>query len=235
MVLMPMSNTEETPERYCEDSDNRDSAGCEPVTLDWCSKAENRMDHRCSCYNVVYGYCNDQPGIPGCKEGLEYVEESMEHIPPTPGKPHHGIARLQYMRRLHCPGNVCVGYNKPKPAELSDLYLSAPCSFNLNMCNQNTQIDSAVGDTSVLTVCEINENFMGTDPWEYEVDEDELRYQERLHWKETVDTETQRQDDLDARRLAVEKAKQDREFKTIAAMGAGTVSVFCIIVLSIMM
>lgn len=232
MVLMPMSNTDETPEKYCEG--NRDSAGCEPVTQEWCSKAENRMDHRCSCYNVVYGYCDDQPGIPGCKEGLEYVEKSMEYIPPTPGKPHKGIARLQYMRRLHCPGNVCVGYNKPKPAELSDLYLSAPCSFNLNMCNQNTQIDSAVGETKALTVCEINENFMGTDPWEYEVDEDELRYQERLHWKETVDTEKQRQDDLDARRLAVEKAKQDREFKTIAAMGAGTISVFCILVLSIM-
>lgn len=232
MVLMPMSDSDETPEKFCEQ--NRTASGCEPVDLNFCADDENRTDHRCSCYNVVYGFCEDQPEIPGCKEGLKYVNESLSFIPPTPGKPHKSHAKLEYMRRLHCPGNVCVGYNKPKPAELADLYLSAPCSFNLNMCVQKTQIDSAVGDTRSLTVCEINENFLGTDPWEWEVDEDELEYQERLHWKETKNVEEQRQADLEARRLAVEKAKQDREFKTMAAMGAGTVSVFCILVLAVM-
>ncbi len=233
MVLMPMSDSDETPEKFCEQ--NRTASGCEPVDLNFCANDENRTDHRCSCYNVVYGFCKDQPEIPGCKEGLKYVEDSLEFIPPTPGKPHKPHAKMEYMRRLHCPGNVCVGYNKPKPAELADLYLSAPCSFNLNMCVQKTQIDSAVGNTKSLTVCEINENFLGVDPWEYEVDEDELEYQERLHWKETKNVEEQRQADLDARRLAVEKAKQDREFKTMAAMGAGTMSVFCILVLAVML
>ncbi len=102
------------------------------------------------------------------------------------------------------------------------------------MC-QKTQIDSAVGNTQSLTVCEINENFLGTDPWEWEVDEDELEYQDRLHWKETTRVDEQRQDDLDARRLAVEKAKQDRELKTMAAMGAGTISIFCVLVLAVML
>ncbi len=233
MVLMPMSDSDETPEKFCER--NRDASGCESVDLDFCADDANRKDHRCSCYNVVYGFCEDQPEIPGCKEGLEYVNKQLSQIPPTPGKPHKPHAKMEFMRRLHCPGNVCVGYNKPKPAELSDLYMAAPCSFNLNMCVQNTQIDSAVGNTRALTVCEINENFLGTDPWEYEVDEDELEYQERLHWKETANVDKQREADLDARRLAVEKAKQEREFKTMAAMGAGTISIFCVLVLAVML
>ena len=67
---------------------------------------------------------------------------------------------------------------------------------NLNICLQNTEVDTAV-DTEVFSKCEINENFMGTDPWELDFEDDEADDIERLkqEHKDKVDSRKTRQHD----------------------------------------
>ena len=171
------------------------------VSEAYCANDENKMDERCSCYNVIERNCEEDPTIPGCKEGLKYVEDTLSNIPDT-GGPHKAVARLELMRRLYCPGKVCVGQDKFKPPVIDDLRKYSPCRFNLNICLQNTEVDTAV-DTEVFSKCEINENFMGTDPWELDFEEDEADDIERL--------KQEHKDKVALRKLELEERKKDRE------------------------
>src|SRR5210317_705753 len=167
----------------------------------FCSNEDNKMDERCSCYNVIERDCEEEPGIPGCKESLEYVENVLSNIPETKG-PHKAVARVELMRRLYCPGKVCVGQNKYKPPIMDDLRKPSPCGFNLNICLQNTEVDTAV-DTEVFSKCEINENFMGTDPWELDFEDDESGDIERL--------KQEHEDKIALRKLELEENRKQRE------------------------
>ena len=171
------------------------------VSEAFCANDENKMDERCSCYNVIERDCEEDPTIPGCKEGLKYVEDTLSNIPDT-GGPHKAVARLELMRRLYCPGKVCVGQDKFKPPIMDDLRKTSPCGFNLNICLQNTEVDTAV-DTEVFSKCEINENFMGVDPWELDFEEDEADDIERL--------KQEHKDKVALRKLELEERKKDRE------------------------
>lgn len=171
------------------------------VSEAFCANDENKMDERCSCYNVIERNCEEDPTIPGCKEGLKYVEDTLSNIPDT-GGPHKAVARLELMRRLYCPGKVCVGQDKFKPPVIDDLRKFSPCGFNLNICLQNTEVDTAV-DTEVFSKCEINENFMGTDPWELDFEDDEADDIERL--------KQEHKDKVALRKLELEERKKDRE------------------------
>ncbi len=171
------------------------------VSEAYCANDENKMDERCSCYNVIERNCEEDPTIPGCKEGLKYVEDTLSNIPDT-GEPHKAVARLELMRRLYCPGKVCVGQDKFKPPIMDDLRKTSPCGFNLNICLQNTEVDTAV-DTEVFSKCEINENFMGVDPWELDFEEDEADDIERL--------KQEHKDKVALRKLELEERKKDRE------------------------
>lgn len=167
----------------------------------FCSNEDNKMDERCSCYNVIERDCEEEPGIPGCKESLEYVENVLSNIPETKG-PHKAVARVELMRRLYCPGKVCVGQNKYKPPIMDDLRKTSPCGLNLNMCVQNTEIDTAI-DTEVNSKCEINESFMGTDPWELDFEDDESGDIERL--------KQEHEDKIALRKLELEENRKQRE------------------------
>ena len=100
------------------------------VSEAYCANDENKMDERCSCYNVIERNCEEDPTIPGCKEGLKYVEDTLSNIPDT-GGPHKAVARLELMRRLYCPGKVCVGQDKFKPPVIDDLRKYSPCGLIL--------------------------------------------------------------------------------------------------------
>jgi len=176
-----------------------------PVDEAFCSQDINKFDERCSCYNVIERDCEKEPDIPGCKEALEYVDSVVSIIPETQG-PHKAVARLGLMERLYCPGRVCVGENKYKPPIIDDLRKTAPCGFNLDMCVQNTKIDTAL-DTEVKTECKINENFIGTDPWELEFEEDEKEDVERL--------ESERASRVEIRKAELEERKRVREEKKL--------------------
>lgn len=167
----------------------------------FCSDERNKMDDRCSCYNVIDRDCEEEPDIPGCKESLKYVEGVLSNIPETDG-PHKAVARVELMRRLYCPGKVCVGQDKYKPPIMDDLRKTSPCGLNLNMCVQNTEIDTAV-DTEVTSKCEINENFMGTDPWELDFEDDESGDIERL--------KQEHKDKVALRKLELEESRKQRE------------------------
>ena len=137
----------------------------------FCAQDTNKNDERCSCYNVIERDCEMERDIPGCKEAMKYVDDMISNIPDT-GGPHKSVARLELMQRLYCAGRVCVGTNKYKPEIIEDLRKASPCGFNLDICVQNTEIDTAV-DTEVFNECKINENFIGADPWELDFTEDE--------------------------------------------------------------
>ena len=68
---------------------------------------KNKMDERCSCYNVIDRDCEEEPNIPGCKEGLKYVEDTLSNIPDT-GGPHKAVARLELMRKDCIARGKCV-------------------------------------------------------------------------------------------------------------------------------
>jgi len=167
----------------------------------FCSQDVNKMDERCSCYNVVMRDCESDPDIPGCKESLKYVEDTLANIPETRG-PHKAVARLELMQRLYCPGRVCVGTDKYKPPIMDDLRKAAPCGFSLDICVQNTQIDAAV-DTEVFSECKINENFIGTDPWELDFDDDEK--------EEIAALAAERTTRMELKKLEIEKELQAKE------------------------
>jgi len=149
--------------------------------------------------------CEDERNIPGCKEAMDYVEETMSNIPETQG-PHKAVARLELMQRLYCPGQVCVGQDKYKPPIMNDLRVTSPCGFSLDICVQNTEIDAAV-DTEVFNECKINENFIGTDPWELDFEEDEKEDVERL--------ESERASRVEIRKAELEERKRVREEKKL--------------------
>jgi len=172
-----------------------------PVDEEFCKQEANKMDERCSCYNVIERDCETETEIPGCKEALEYVNSVLDIIPETRG-PHKAVARLELMERLYCPGRVCVGVNKYKPPIMDDLRKTAPCGFNLDMCVQNTKIDTAL-DVDVNTECKINENFIGTDPWELDFSEEEEEDIARL--------EEERKERLEIKRLEIEEMREARE------------------------
>jgi hypothetical protein len=71
---------------------------------------------------------------------------------------------------------------------------------------QNTEIDAAV-DTEVFNECKINENFIGTDPWELEFEEDEKEDVERL--------ESERASRVEIRKAELEERKRVREEKKL--------------------
>lgn len=167
----------------------------------FCSQDVNKNDERCSCYNVVIRDCEAEPEIPGCKEAMKYVEDTLANIPETTG-PHKAVARLELMQRLYCPARVCVGEDKYKPPIMDDLRVTAPCGFSLDICLQNTEIDTAI-DTEVFNECKINENFIGADPWELEFDEDEKEHIAQLAGE--------RQQRLELKRMELEQASLARE------------------------
>src|SRR5210317_121520 len=171
----------------------------------FCAQDANKNDERCSCYNVIMRDCESERNIPGCKESMDYVEETLSNIPETKG-PHKAVARLELMQRLYCPGRVCVGTNKYKPPIMNDLRVTSPCGFSLDICVQNTEIDAAV-DTEVFNECKINENFIGTDPWELEFEEDEKEDVERL--------ESERASRVEIRKAELEERKRVREEKKL--------------------
>lgn len=171
----------------------------------FCAQDANKTDERCSCYNVIMRDCEDERNIPGCKESMDYVEETLSNIPETRG-PHKAVARLELMQRLYCPGQVCVGQDKYKPPIMNDLRVTSPCGFSLDICVQNTEIDAAV-DTEVFNECKINENFIGTDPWELEFEEDEKEDVERL--------ESERASRVEIRKAELEERKRVREEKKL--------------------
>lgn len=167
----------------------------------FCAQDENKNDERCSCYNVIMRDCETEREIPGCSEAMQYVEDTLAGIPETTG-PHKSVARLELMQRLYCPGRVCVGANKYKPPIMDDLRKTSPCGFSLDICVQNTEIDAAV-DTEVFNNCEINENFIGTDPWELEFDEDEK--------EEIAQLASERENRLAIKQLELEEKQRERE------------------------
>jgi hypothetical protein len=179
-----------------------------PVDEAFCSQDENKMDERCSCYNVMMRDCETEPDIPGCKEALKYVEDTLSNIPETRG-PHKAVARLELMRRLYCPGRVCVGEDKYKPPIIDDLRKTSPCGFNIDICVQNTQIDTAV-DTNVFNNCKINENFIGTDPWELDFDEDEKDEIAALAAERTTRMELKKLEIEEASKIKEEERKTNR-------------------------
>lgn len=167
----------------------------------FCAQEENKTDERCSCYNVIMRDCEKELEIPGCKEAMQYVEDTLAGIPYTTG-PHKSVARLELMRRLYCPGRVCVGTNKYKPPIMDDLRKTSPCGFSLDICVQNTEIDAAV-DTEVFNNCEINENFIGADPWEIEFDDDEKEHIAQLA--------RERENRLELKKLELEEKQLERK------------------------
>jgi hypothetical protein len=200
-----------------------------PVDEAFCSQDINKFDERCSCYNVIERDCEKESDIPGCKEALEYVDSVVSVIPETQG-PHKAVARLGLMQRLYCPGRVCVGENKYKPPIIDDLRKTAPCGFNLDMCVQNTQIDTAL-DTEVKTECKINENFIGTDPWELDFEEDEKDDIERL--------KKQQEDRIELRKLELDAKKKENEekqklYKLYTYGGVGIFILLLIIIMFVM-
>jgi hypothetical protein len=85
---------------------------------------------------------------------------------------------------------------------MDDLRKTSPCGFKLNICLQNTEIDAAI-DTEVISECKINENFIGTDPWEldfYEAEKGEL-----------TQIEAERQKSLDVKKQELEEKQRQRE------------------------
>jgi len=172
----------------------------------FCAQDINKNDERCSCYNVIERDCEMERDIPGCKEAMKYVDDTISNIPDTQG-PHKAIARLELMQRLYCPGRVCVGTNKYKPEIIGDLRKASPCGFNLDICVQNTEIDTAV-DTEVFNECKINENFIGADPWELDFTEDEEEDIKRLAGERKHRLETKKRE-LEENKLTRE-ALQDR-------------------------
>lgn len=177
----------------------------------FCAQDANKNDERCSCYNVIMRDCENERNIPGCKESMEYVDDTLSNIPETQG-PHKAVARLELMQRLYCPGRVCVGANKYKPPIMDDLRKTSPCGFSLDICVQNTEIDTAV-DTEVFNECKINENFIGTDPWELEFDEDEKEDIARLAG-ERADRLEVKKAELEERKLVREQAEKQNKMYT---------------------
>jgi hypothetical protein len=142
---------------------------------------------------------------------MDYVDDTLSNIPETRG-PHKAVARLELMQRLYCPGRVCVGANKYKPPIMDDLRKTSPCGFSLDICVQNTEIDTAV-DTEVFNECKINENFIGTDPWELEFDEDEKEDIARLAG-ERADRLEVKKAELEERKLVREQAEKQNKMYT---------------------
>jgi hypothetical protein len=168
----------------------------------FCAVDENKLDARCSCYNVIERDCETEPDIPGCKESLEYVNSVMDTIPNTENNMQRTVAYGQLMQRLYCTNQVCAGEDKYKPPVLDELKEFTPCAFNLNMCVQNTEIDTALG-TSVDSECKINENWMGVDPWELDFAEDEVEDIARL--------KEEHKDNITLKKLEIEEAAKQRE------------------------
>lgn len=197
------------------------------VDEEFCAKEENKMDDRCSCYNVIERDCENERDIPGCKESLEYVDSVMETIPNTQNNMQRTIAYGQLMQRLYCTNQACAGDDKYKPPTLQDLKQYVPCGFNLNMCVQNTEIDSSL-NTEIESECKINENWMGVDPWELDFAEDEAGDIARL--------KEEHKDNIQLKKLEIEEAAKQREAeeqKNNIIMYA-SVGVFIIIVLLLM-
>jgi len=173
----------------------------------FCAQDENKTDERCSCYNTIYRDCETERGIPGCKEAMKYVEDTLANVPETAG-PHKAVARLELMQRLYCPAKVCVGTDKYKPPIMDDLRKTSPCGFKLNICLQNTEINTAL-DTDVFSECKINENFIGTDPWELdfyneergEIEENQSKKDERMELRKKELEEKQKQRDEEAKKF----------------------------------
>ena len=46
----------------------------------FCAQDANKNDERCSCYNVIMRDCHTARDIPGCKESLDYVEETLSNL-----------------------------------------------------------------------------------------------------------------------------------------------------------
>jgi hypothetical protein len=182
----------------------------------FCAQDANKNDERCSCYNVIMRDCETERDIPGCKESMDYVEETLSNIPETNG-PHKAVARLELMQRLYCPGRVCVGTNKYKPPIMDDLRKTSPCGFSLDICVQNTEIDTAV-DTEVFNECKINENFIGTDPWELEFDEDEKEDIARLADERNERLAVKKLEIEENQRAREERAKQNKTYTYVGIL-----------------
>jgi hypothetical protein len=95
---------------------------------------------------------------------------------------------------------------------MDDLRKTSPCGFSLDICVQNTEIDTAV-DTEVFNECKINENFIGTDPWELEFDEDEKEDIARLAGERADRLEVKRAE-LEERKLVREQAEKQNKMYT---------------------
>lgn len=193
----------------------------------FCAQEENKTDERCSCYNTIYRDCEKDRDIPGCKEAMKYVEDTLANVPETAG-PHKAVARLELMQRLYCPAKVCVGTDKYKPPIMDDLRKTSPCGFKLNICLQNTEIDTAV-DTEVFSECKINENFIGTDPWELDFYDEEKGEIEELQAKKDERLAVRKQE------LEEKQKQRDEDSKRFNTMLAAFGVVFLIIVLLIML
>jgi hypothetical protein len=100
---------------------------------------------------------------------------------------------------------------------MDDLRKTSPCGFSLDICVQNTEIDTAV-DTEVFNECKINENFIGTDPWELEFDEDEKEDIARLADERNERLAVKKLEIEENQRAREERAKQNKTYTYVGIL-----------------
>lgn len=124
-----------------------DAAGCEA----------NPDDPRCSCYNVVKDKCTENPDIPGCKEGNEWMNRLLEVIPDNPKfDGAKELIKIEAPERFHCKWTGACEEGKFRPEEYDDVIDLGKCWWKTNVCAADVKIGSAI-DMELFKDCTITE------------------------------------------------------------------------------